>query len=73
MNPLNRWKKRLLSSLPAQKRLYFIHRMDKESTAYNMPMSIPMPPDFDLVHHKQEFENAVKQLIQRHESLRSFS
>jgi hypothetical protein len=33
---------------PAQKRLYFIHRMDKESTAYNMPMSIPMPPDFDL-------------------------
>ncbi len=56
---------------PAQKRLYFIHRLDKESTAYNMPMSIPMPPDFDIVHHKQEFENAVKQLIRRHESLRT--
>ncbi len=56
---------------PAQKRLYFIYRMDKESTAYNMPMSIPMPPDFDLQHHRQEFENAVQQLICRHESLRT--
>ncbi|MCP5052500.1 MAG: amino acid adenylation domain-containing protein, partial [bacterium] len=51
----------------AQKRLYIIHQMDVENTAYNMPQFISfgeMPP----VDH---LEAAFLKLINRHESLRT--
>ncbi|MCP5047949.1 MAG: amino acid adenylation domain-containing protein, partial [bacterium] len=51
----------------AQRRLYIIHQMDLESTAYNMPQFIPLgqaPP-------VETLEAAFKKLIDRHESLRT--
>ncbi|MCP4215065.1 MAG: AMP-binding protein, partial [bacterium] len=51
----------------AQKRMYFLQQVDLESVAYNMPMSFPMGRDVDKV----KLENALKQLIARHESLRT--
>jgi amino acid adenylation domain-containing protein len=51
----------------AQKRLYFLHKMALESTAYNMPRSIPLAEKPD----NKELENAFIKLIKRHESLRT--
>ncbi|MCP4214778.1 MAG: non-ribosomal peptide synthetase, partial [bacterium] len=51
----------------AQKRLYILQQMEINSTVYNMPQAIPLPeaPDVD------KLEKTFKQLIKRHESLRT--
>ncbi|MCP5045772.1 MAG: amino acid adenylation domain-containing protein, partial [bacterium] len=51
----------------AQKRLYFLQRMDMEGTVYNMPFAIPMGKDVE----KDKLETILTQLIHRHESLRT--
>ncbi|NIM12869.1 MAG: hypothetical protein GTO45_38530, partial [Candidatus Aminicenantes bacterium] len=51
----------------AQKRLYFLQQMDLESTAYNMPLILPVGKEIN----RQAFESTLKQLIARHESLRT--
>ena len=52
---------------PAQKRIYILQQMEVHSTAYNMPMVIPLASDID----KQRLEDALKKLINQHESLRT--
>jgi tyrocidine synthetase-3 len=52
---------------PAQKRLYILQQMDFESTAYNIPHSIPLADEFDV----ERLEKAFIGLIKRHESLRT--
>ncbi|MGB7606025.1 MAG: amino acid adenylation domain-containing protein, partial [Lutisporaceae bacterium] len=51
----------------AQKRLYTLQQFDLESTSYNMPMVLKLKGELD----KQKLENIFKQLIQRHEALRT--
>jgi amino acid adenylation domain-containing protein len=51
----------------AQKRLFFLHRLDPLSTVYNMPEVIPLVRESDCRKLEQTFE----QLIDRHESLRT--
>ncbi|MEC0193642.1 non-ribosomal peptide synthetase, partial [Paenibacillus apiarius] len=51
----------------AQKRLYAIQEMDQHSTAYNMTLLRRMDADLD----SERLQLALKQLIQRHESLRT--
>ncbi|MCP4149902.1 MAG: AMP-binding protein, partial [bacterium] len=55
----------LLSS--AQKRQFVLQQIEPESTAYNMPCTIPLPKDTDPVKLRDVF----KKLIRRHESLRT--
>ncbi|MCP4146887.1 MAG: AMP-binding protein, partial [bacterium] len=60
-------KKNYYTLSPAQKRLYILHRMTPESSAYNMPKAIPLPgkPDLPLL------EKTFLKLMERHESLRT--
>jgi amino acid adenylation domain-containing protein len=51
----------------AQKRLYFIQQMDLTSTAYNIPLVFPLGENLQ----KNRLEASLKQLIARHESLRT--
>jgi len=51
----------------AQKRLYFLQQLDLNSTGYNMPMVLP----FGKGIKKDKLEFSLKQLIARHESLRT--
>ncbi|MGE5343975.1 MAG: amino acid adenylation domain-containing protein [Candidatus Omnitrophota bacterium] len=51
----------------AQKRLYILQQMDRETTAYNMPTIIHLSEDVDI----DQLERTFKKLIKRHESLRS--
>jgi amino acid adenylation domain-containing protein len=51
----------------AQKRLYILQQLEKESTAYNMPQAIPMPDGQTPEKIKRIFEK----LIHRHEALRT--
>ncbi|MCP4146335.1 MAG: amino acid adenylation domain-containing protein, partial [bacterium] len=51
----------------AQERLYILQQMELESTAYNMPGTLRLPTGTELTR----LENIFKQLIQRHESLRT--
>ncbi|MCP5049416.1 MAG: amino acid adenylation domain-containing protein, partial [bacterium] len=51
----------------AQKRLYLFHRIESESTVYNIPLFIPLNGE----PHRQRLEQAFKELILRHESLRT--
>ncbi len=51
----------------AQKRLYVLHQMDLNSTAYNMPQALPLSVDADTVL----LESVFLQLVRRHESLRT--
>ncbi|HLP58975.1 MAG TPA: condensation domain-containing protein, partial [Candidatus Deferrimicrobium sp.] len=55
----------LLSS--AQKRLYILQQIDWQSTAYNMPEVIPLGKEPDI----RRLQATFKQLIERHESLRT--
>lgn len=51
----------------AQKRLYFLDQMEKGSILYNLPL-------MDIHHSgtdREKLEEALKQLIERHESLRT--
>jgi amino acid adenylation domain-containing protein len=51
----------------AQKRLYILQQMDLSGTVYNMTQIIPLTVEPD----PQQMEWSFKQLIQRHESLRT--
>ena len=51
----------------AQKRIFFLQRLDPESIAYNMPFSVPLSGDIQ----KEKLETVIKRLIERHESLRT--
>ncbi|MEM9922090.1 MAG: amino acid adenylation domain-containing protein, partial [Bacteroidota bacterium] len=51
----------------AQKRMYFLYEFDKSSTAYNMPQVSRLGESLD----KDRLEKAFRQLIGRHEALRT--
>ncbi len=51
----------------AQKRLYFLQQLDLHSVGYNIPMVTPL----GLAIEKDKLEYTLKQLIARHESLRT--
>jgi amino acid adenylation domain-containing protein len=51
----------------AQKRLYFLQQLDLNSTGYNMPFILPMGKNIET----NKLESSLKQLIARHEGLRS--
>jgi amino acid adenylation domain-containing protein len=51
----------------AQKRLFFLWQLDKQSTAYNMPVVRVVEGKVD----RKKCEETFKKLIQRHESLRT--
>ncbi|MCP4152564.1 MAG: amino acid adenylation domain-containing protein [bacterium] len=55
----------ILSS--AQERIYILQQMEQESIAYNMPYMLQLAAGTELTR----LENIFKQLIQRHESLRT--
>ncbi|UCH97509.1 MAG: AMP-binding protein, partial [Candidatus Aminicenantes bacterium] len=65
INPVEKKEYYALSS--AQKRLYFIRQMEVNSIGYNMPLVLPLGKDLN----KNILETALKQLIARHESLRT--
>ncbi|MCP4147702.1 MAG: amino acid adenylation domain-containing protein, partial [bacterium] len=72
-------KKEFYILASAQKRLYVLQQMELESTAYNMPLAIPLTPvtpgrvspvtsgATDLVR----LEETIRELIRRHDSLRT--
>ncbi|MCP4217401.1 MAG: non-ribosomal peptide synthetase, partial [bacterium] len=51
----------------AQKRMYILQQMEMNSTIYNMPQTIPLPQELDA----DKLEKTFRQLIRRHESLRT--
>jgi amino acid adenylation domain-containing protein len=51
----------------AQKRLYFLQQMDIASIAYNIPFVLPLGRDIEPAR----LEAVLKQLVDRHESLRT--
>ena len=51
----------------AQQRLWFIDRLQGSSVEYNMPMALQVSGDFNV----DAAEQAMKRIIQRHESLRT--
>ncbi|MCP4155930.1 MAG: amino acid adenylation domain-containing protein, partial [bacterium] len=59
--------KEYYSMSPAQKRLYILQQMDMQSTAYNMPYVIPLTEELT----RKNPEATFKELIKRHESLRT--
>ncbi len=60
-------KKEYYELSSAQKRLYILQQMDLDSTAYNMPQSIPLAEEPD----RERMEKVFIKLIERHESLRT--
>jgi len=60
-------KKEYYSLSSAQSRLYFLQRMDMESTAYHIHRVIPLGKNIQ----KNKLESALKKLVARHESLRT--
>jgi len=51
----------------AQERLYLVQQMNPGSTGYNIPLVLPIGKDIE----KDKLESIFKQLIARHESLRT--
>ena len=51
----------------SQKRLYFLHQVDKSSLAYNLPQVLELAGSIDI----SKVEHTVKKLIAHHESLRT--
>ncbi|MDQ1354395.1 MAG: hypothetical protein QG657_4704, partial [Acidobacteriota bacterium] len=51
----------------AQKRLFFLQQLDLDSISYNIPMVLPLGKEIKA----DKLEYAFKQLINRHESLRT--
>jgi amino acid adenylation domain-containing protein len=51
----------------AQKRLYILQRMDSENIGYNLPFIVTLQVDLDI----ERFEDSLKKLISRHDSLRT--
>jgi amino acid adenylation domain-containing protein len=66
-------KKEYYELSSAQKRLYLIHQIIPDTTAYNMPMPMlaSSPVDSGLDRIKTKVESVLKQLISRHESFRT--
>ena len=60
-------KKEYYSLSSAQRRLYVLHQLDLDSTGYNNPLLFVLKGSLDV----QRLERAFKQLISRHESLRT--
>jgi amino acid adenylation domain-containing protein len=60
-------KKEYYSLSSAQKRLYFLQQMEPETISYNIPMHHVLTEKPDIT----KLEHTIKQLIQRHESLRT--
>ncbi|MCP4215028.1 MAG: amino acid adenylation domain-containing protein, partial [bacterium] len=60
-------KKEYYELSPAQHRIYFNQTLNENSTTYNMPQVIPSTDSIDI----QKVETTFKQLIHRHESLRT--
>ncbi|MFI1393499.1 amino acid adenylation domain-containing protein [Streptomyces sp. NPDC020681] len=52
---------------PGQRRLWFIHRLDGRSAAYNMPLALRISGDLD----RTALEQALADVVARHESLRT--
>ncbi|MCP4158304.1 MAG: non-ribosomal peptide synthetase, partial [bacterium] len=51
----------------AQKRIYFLQQMDLKTTVYNMSLSMQMGKEIQ----KSRMENVLREIIVRHESLRT--
>ncbi|HLP46163.1 MAG TPA: amino acid adenylation domain-containing protein, partial [Candidatus Kapabacteria bacterium] len=60
-------KKQYHALSPAQKRLYLLDKIEDESINYNIPQVIPFPGPIDI----EKIEKVFKNLICRHESLRT--
>ncbi|NIM15446.1 MAG: SDR family NAD(P)-dependent oxidoreductase [Candidatus Aminicenantes bacterium] len=60
-------KKEYYSLSSAQKRLYLLQQMDLNTTVYNIPFVSSVGEDID----KSKLESALKELIARHDSLRT--
>ena len=60
-------KKEYYGLSSAQKRLYILQQMDPGGAAYNLPVVIPLPGESDW----RKLESVFKDLIKRHESLRT--
>ncbi|MCP4147677.1 MAG: amino acid adenylation domain-containing protein, partial [bacterium] len=60
-------KKEYYIQSPSQKRLYILQQMEMESTAYNMPVTLPLAAGTDI----GRLEETIRALIRRHESLRT--
>ncbi|HLP59996.1 MAG TPA: condensation domain-containing protein, partial [Candidatus Deferrimicrobium sp.] len=65
INPVEKKEYYALSS--AQERLYFLQQFDLNGAAYNIPSILPLGKEIE----KNKLEPALKQLIARHESLRT--
>jgi amino acid adenylation domain-containing protein len=65
IDPLEKREYYRLSS--AQKRLYFLHHMAPGNTGYNMPLSLTLGKNIEVY----KLESILKQLIARHEALRT--
>lgn len=51
----------------AQKRLFVLNQLDKDNLSYNIPFLITIESGFN----QERFEDAINQLVQRHEALRT--
>lgn len=51
----------------AQKRMWFLHRLDPGDPSYNIPGALRITGDFDV----RAFSLAVNEIVRRHESLRT--
>ncbi len=51
----------------AQQRLFLLHQMDPQSSAYNMPNQIDIKGKWD----RRAFEGSIRALVERHEILRT--
>ncbi|MCU0290187.1 MAG: condensation domain-containing protein, partial [Acidobacteria bacterium] len=60
-------KKEYYELSSAQKRLFFLRQLDPEGVAYNIPVIIPLPGDFQL----EKLTGVFNKLIKRHDSLRT--
>jgi amino acid adenylation domain-containing protein len=60
-------KKEYYTLSPAQQRLYLLQRMELGNTSYNLPLVVPFPG----VAVRKKLESVFKELIRRHESLRT--
>lgn len=60
-------KKEYYRLSPAQRRLYFLYLLDPDSTAYSLPSIMVLEGELQ----KNKFDSAFKELIERHEGLRT--
>ncbi|UCH93174.1 MAG: amino acid adenylation domain-containing protein [Candidatus Aminicenantes bacterium] len=60
-------KKEYYVTSSAQKRIFFLNRIDNIGTSYNVPFVFRLEGDLD----KEKFNDAIKALIRRHETLRT--